>query len=214
MAKVRELYPGDPVYVLGFSAGSHCAGSLAVHWNHRDWEGKELFSEVKAFLGDPAMPAECFRPDRAALSYPVVTSGPFAHFGSFSRLTGIPEEEIRRIAEQERTAEGTVEGTAEADSPQVRELRWFSLEKQADGSMPPVFLWHTAEDDSVPVQNSFLLADALVKAKVPVEMHIYPHGVHGLSLATEEVAEPEKNRFADPHVAGWFDALIRWMKEI
>ena len=95
MAKVRELYPGDPVYVLGFSAGSHCAGSLAVHWNHRDWEGKEMFSDVKAFLGDPAMPAECFRPDRAALSYPVVTSGPFAHFGSFTRLTGIPEEEIR-----------------------------------------------------------------------------------------------------------------------
>ena len=97
LGKVREFYPGDPVYVLGFSAGSHCAGSLSVHWNHRDWEGKELFSDVKAFLGDPAMPAECFRPDRAALSYPVVTSGPFAHFGSFTRLTGIPEEEIRRI---------------------------------------------------------------------------------------------------------------------
>ena len=58
LAKVRELYPGDPVYVLGFSAGSHCAGSLAVHWSHRDWEGKELFSEVKAFLGDPGMPPE------------------------------------------------------------------------------------------------------------------------------------------------------------
>lgn len=204
VAKLRELYPGDPVYVLGFSAGAHCAGSLAVHWNHRYWTVMDLFKEVKEFLGDPSLPAECFRPDRAALSYPVITTGSFAHAGSIERLTGIPAEEVERIAE---------EAPADISDSKKRLLRWFSLEKQVDEHTPPVFLWHTAEDDSVPVQNSLMFADALVKAKVPVEMHIFPHGVHGLSLATEEVAQPEKRRFADPHVAGWFDALVRWMKE-
>ncbi|MBQ7536056.1 MAG: prolyl oligopeptidase family serine peptidase [Stomatobaculum sp.] len=217
VAKVREIYPGDPVYVLGFSAGSHCAGSLAVHWNHRDWEGKDLFQEVKEFLGDPSLPADCFRPDRAALSYPVISSGPYAHADSFMRLTGIPAEEIRKISAEEikNTTEETADrgnGIIAEEELKRRMLQWFSLEKQADKDTPPVFLWHTAEDESVPVQNSLLFADALVKAKVPVEMHIFPHGVHGLSLATEEVAQPENKRFADPHVAGWFDALVRWMK--
>lgn len=216
VAKVRELYPGDPVYVLGFSAGSHCAGSLAVHWDHRDWEGKDLFGEVKEFLGDPSLPADSFRPDRAALSYPVITSGSYAHIDSFVRLTGIPAEEVKKIAEEESGKEKTADAeeiSTETEKTKKRMLRWFSLEKQVDESMPPVFLWHTAEDESVPVQNSLLFADALVKAKIPVEMHIFPHGVHGLSLATEEVAQPEKKRFPDPHVAGWFDTLVRWMKE-
>ena len=41
----------------------------------------------------------------------------------------------------------------------------------------------------------------LSKYKIPFEYHVYPFGKHGLSLATDEVAEPDKERFADPHVA-------------
>lgn len=202
VAKLRELYPGDPVYVLGFSAGSHCAGSLAVHWNHRDWKGEELFREVREFLGRPELPAETFRPDRAILSYPVITSGTYAHFSSFERLTGIPEEEIRISAVP-----------AKALGPEkTAELDWFSLELQADEDMPPVFLWHTASDESVPVQNSLLLAARLTKCGVPVELHVYPRGPHGLSLATKEVEQPEKDRMADPHVAQWFESMVRWMR--
>lgn len=54
------------------------------------------------------------------------------------------------------------------------------------------------------MQNSLLLAGALSAAGVRYEMHLYPRGVHGLSLATPEVDEPEKHRVADPHIAGWF----------
>ena len=57
--------------------------------------------------------------------------------------------------------------------------------------MPPVFLWQTQQDNSVPVQNSLLLAENLIKAGIPVEYHVYPKGIHGLSLATDEVQEPE-----------------------
>ena len=56
-------------------------------------------------------------------------------------------------------------------------------------NMPPVFLWHTVSDSSVPVENSLLFANALTKHKVPFEMHIYPEGPHGLSLANRQTAE-------------------------
>ena len=60
------------------------------------------------------------------------------------------------------------------------------------------------QDSTVSVQNSLLFAGALANKKVPFELHIYPYGEHGLSLATKEVEEPEKKRYADAHVAGWF----------
>ena len=50
-----------------------------------------------------------------------------------------------------------------------------------------MFFWHTVTDPEVPVQNSLLLAGALSAAGVRYEMHLYPRGVHGLSLATPEV---------------------------
>ena len=65
----------------------------------------------------------------------------------------------------------------------------------------------------MPVQNSLLFAEALAAAKVPFEYHVYPAGVHGLSLATPEVAEPEKGRLPDAHVAGWFDQCAQWLKQ-
>lgn len=43
---------------------------------------------------------------------------------------------------------------------------------------------------------------------------MYPFGEHGLSLATDEVAEPDKERFADPHVAGWMKLCGEWMDEM
>ena len=73
------------------------------------------------------------------------------------------------------------------------------------------FFWHTVTDPEVPVQNSLLLAGALSAAGVRYEMHLYPRGVHGLSLATPEVDEPEKHRVADPHIAGWFGQCLEWL---
>ena len=77
--------------------------------------------------------------------------------------------------------------------------------------MPPAFIWHTVADPEVPVQNSLLLAEAYCAAGAPYEMHLYPVGVHGLSLATPEVEEPAKRRFADPHIASWFGLCLEWL---
>ena len=52
--------------------------------------------------------------------------------------------------------------------------------------VPPTFMWHTAADQDVPVENSLLFFAALHKLGIPAELHIYPVGGHGLGLATEE----------------------------
>jgi acetyl esterase/lipase len=122
------------------------------------------------------------RPDALILGYPVITTGKYAHVQSIDRLVGRGER------------------------------CYFSLEKYVSESTPPTFLWHTANDSEVSVQNSLVFASALSCFRVPWEMHVFPYGQHGLSLATQEVAEPEKGRFADAHVANWFFLSIQWLQ--
>lgn len=126
------------------------------------------------------------RPDAMILAYPVITSGEYAHRDSMERLAG--ESRAKQQA--------------------------YSLEKLVTQDTPPAFIWHTADDETVPCQNSLLLVNALISKAIPCEFHLYPHGVHGLSLATPEVNEAEKGRIADAHVAGWFDELTAWIKGI
>jgi acetyl esterase/lipase len=86
----------------------------------------------------------------------------------------------------------------------------FSLEKQVGPHCPPAFLWHTAGDPAVPVANSLRYAEALSRYKIPFELHVYPYGGHGLSLAnpTVGIAEvPENNSLRQ-----WPALAIEWIK--
>ena len=76
------------------------------------------------------------------------------------------------------------------------ELEYMSLEKQVTEYMPPCFLWQTATDELVPVQNSFLFAQALQEKKIPYAFHVFSKGKHGLSLADEAWANEE---FGEPY---------------
>ena len=111
---------------------------------------------------------------------------------------------------------GGIYGTVKSIENIVRERDrdFFSLEKHVSPDTPPTFLWHTAADGDVPVENSLMFASALKRAGVPFELHIYPFGVHGLSLATKAVEQPEKKRLPDPHVAGWIDACGEWIQQM
>lgn len=86
----------------------------------------------------------------------------------------------------------------------------FSCEKLVNENTPQAFIWHTAEDGAVPVENSLLYALKLAKYKIPYEFHIYPYGNHGLSTADSESCGELDNRVS--HVNTWLDSLKSWIK--
>jgi dipeptidyl aminopeptidase/acylaminoacyl peptidase len=86
--------------------------------------------------------------------------------------------------------------------PKMQE--YLSLENRVTDKTPPSFLWHTSDDQAVPVENSLLFATALHKCNVPCSLHIFPHGCHGLGLA--------KN--LKTSVSAWTIQCEHWLKEI
>ncbi len=124
------------------------------------------------------------QPNALMLAYPVITSGEFTHPGSMLNLLG--------------------------PNPSEEKLYEMSLEKHVNPETPPTFLWHTVADPLVPVENSLFFASALRRHDRPFELHIYPNGPHGLSLA---IPETDDSRGTDPHVATWMGLCIQWLKE-
>lgn len=135
------------------------------------------------------LPEGYCRPNGMILSYPVITAGPFTHQHSIQNLCGSPE-------------------------PTEAQRNRFSLEKHVGAGTPPAFIWHTFSDKTVPVQNSLMLALSMREANVPFELHIFPEGVHGLSLCNELTAsgKPEKNIV--PHAQCWIKLAILWAQEL
>lgn len=129
------------------------------------------------------------KPDGLILCYPVITSGEYRHDGSFEALLGAKEE-----AGWEERAEAV------------------SLERQVTEAMPPVFLWHTQTDGTVPVENSLLLAMALQKHHISCELHIYPKGGHGLALASMETAG-NRQEDLEPCCQSWIPLVQAWLEE-
>jgi acetyl esterase/lipase len=117
------------------------------------------------------------RPDFLILAYPVITlEGPYVHRGSKKYLLG--------------------------DDPDPALLSSLSAQTQVTKETPPTFLFATTDDKTVPVMNSVMFYEALVKAGVPVEMHLFQHGPHGVGLAP-----------ANPELNVWPDLLAKWMRE-
>ena len=96
--------------------------------------------------------------DFGILAYPVITMDPkYAHAGSRTNLIGSnPSPELQRL---------------------------MSAELRVSNSTPPVFLFHTADDSTVPIQNTLLFSTAMANFKRPFQTLILPDGPHGLGLA-------------------------------
>ena len=135
-----------------------------------------IWKEIDADAGDDADRMEA-RPDALILGYPVISLTEFKPGGSGRNLTG-----------------------EEGDSELRRHL---SLRNRVSAETPPTFLWHTATDTVVDVQNSLVFAEAAWQAGVPAELHVFSRGPHGLSLATQF---PEERCWVD--LAGKFLHLV------
>ena len=127
--------------------------------------------------GDEIDRVSC-RPDLGVLCYGVLTLGTdYTHRGTTLNLLG---EGYDPALAGELSAAGAVRP-----------------------DMPPCFIWHTAEDDLVPVQNSLEMARAMRMAGVPYELHIFPFGGHGLGLAFD----------ANSYVSRWSGWMIEFFEK-
>ena len=80
---------------------------------------------------------------------------------------------------------------------------------------PPAFIFHTGRDAGVPPKDSIYFATALLDAGVPYELHIFPNGGHGLSLATPQVCAPERiPGGGDKSFAQWVNLCVGWLDRL
>ncbi len=126
---------------------------------------------------DPVEQVSC-RPDFSVLVYPVISfTEDFQHSGSRINLLG-----------------------EDADEELVK---YYSNELQVNEDTPPAILIHSDDDKGVPVENSIAYYKALRANKVSSELHIYPYGGHGYSLA-----------IGKGHLATWPNRVIEWIHYI
>ena len=127
---------------------------------------------------------EEIRPSGLILNYPVITSGEFKHAGSILSLLG--------------------------ENATKEETEAVSLENFVTEKIPKTFLWHTYTDAAVPLENSLLLAAAMRRHQVNFELHVYPAGVHGLSLASVETAGSNES-LLEPSCQSWISLAKTWL---
>jgi acetyl esterase/lipase len=122
-----------------------------------------------------AIDRQSSRPDFLVLGYPVISFTQNVHQGSKRALLG--------------------------DNPDPKLVENLSNELQVTAQTPPTFLFHTTNDQTVPVENSVMFYLALRKAGVPAEMHIYENGPHGVGLAPMDEA-----------LSSWPARLADWVR--
>lgn len=128
------------------------------------------------------------RPLATVMGYPVVSAVNYPHLGSFYNILG-------------------------KKSPTEEELRKYSLELCVDKDTSPAFLFHTAEDRVVPVQNSLAYSYALAQNDIRFELHIYPYGPHGLALASP-LTECNNPDYVHPEAERWVDDAVRFLRSL
>ena len=89
-----------------------------------------------------------------------------------------------------------------------------SVEKYVDETTPPTFIVASREDTCVPIENSLRYADALEKAGVDFEMHIFSKGYHGFSLADSTVFSRVEDVEYNKHLACWTALCETWLKKV
>ena len=182
------LSMGYQVFILEYSCAEQASGcrplrELAetvrvLRQNHEAWHidpdkiavlgfsaGGHLAASLGALWNDPELGLpQGARPDALVLCYPVISTREFAHDESAQWVSG-GDETLRDK---------------------------LHLWDRVTGDFPPTFLWHGGEDESVPPENSLLLAVELKRHGVPVEYHLFGSGGHGISTCTQEVETPDE----------------------
>ncbi len=209
---------GYQVFVVHYSAAPHCfpqqlrevAATLEIINAHaQEWSCDMNNITIMGFSAGGHLAAQYSNrydcpeirktfPDskpvhQTVLCYPVITSdSDYCHRGSIENFVGhkmYDDDGCHLCSMQEKGC---------------------SCEYLVSANTPPTFIWHTVEDQVVPVENSFIYAQALSHNQVPFELHIYPYGSHGLATA-DDMTNPKLSERVS-HCHAWIDDCKRWLR--
>jgi acetyl esterase/lipase len=127
-----------------------------------------------------AVERQSSKPTIGVLCYAVITMGEHTHQGSKTNLLG--------------------------SNPDPALVELLSNEKQVTKDTPPCFVWATWEDKGVKLENSLQFVEALQKAGVPFDFHVYQKGGHGIGLSEG------KNGVPSGDVHPWAKDLLFWLR--
>lgn len=147
--------------------------------------GGHLAAWIASKYDDPVLEGLDCRPNAAIPCYPLVRSHPEC----FQLLLGLNEY------------------------PTEEQAQHLYTDNMVHQNTPPMFIWHTFTDGCVPLTDPLALANALYKNNVPFEMHVFPHGPHGISVCTEETTPNGCPEYNDPYIGRWVDMAIKWLNK-
>ena len=177
----------DKLAILGFSAGGTVAALYSVNW-HRDW----LVNALR-------VPKDLLKPNALILAYPVVDFVAMYRYAEANPNT--PAAGV--FYKMATLALGSGKFT-------IDDLKNISATYLVDSNAPPTFIWTTADDDVVPVETIIPYVEALARAKVPFEFHVFESGVHGLSLANKATASNPQQ--VNQPVSRWVELALSWLE--
>lgn len=147
------------------------------------------FDDIDVDIEQDEIEKEDFIPNAQILCYPVIRllGKGIAHFGTGQNLLGM--EKHAMCGED------------------------FQPDMIVNEKTPQAFIWHTASDEGVSVLNSYVYASALRKLKIDAEMHIFPHGRHGLGTCVGDINKTEEFKILE-HNRQWTELLENWLNYI
>jgi acetyl esterase/lipase len=165
-------YDASRIGMMGFSAGGHLTATAGTR-----------FDSGTSDATDP-IDRQSSRPDFMILAYPVISFQP--------EIAGT--DALRAYANSGRNLLG--------DNAPAALLRDLSAETQVSAQTPPTFMFHTSADALVPPENSIAFYAALRRVNVPVEIHVFERGAHGVGMG-----------LTDPALSAWPTLLMNWMRQ-
>ena len=178
------LVDTERIALCGFSAGAHNSAMYAVYWNTpMAWQSG-------------IVPKAC-NPAAVILSYPLTD------YVLMREKTKKMEERLQQFLKMHMLV---YLGETE---PDIATLEMASPARNVNNDTPPMFIWSTAKDALVPIENTYVMAQALAQHGIPCEVHVFEDGEHGLSLADQSSAPYQV--FLEPDAAKWVGLAEAWL---
>lgn len=209
----REIADGknidkNRIYLCGFSAGGHLIASMGLAWNN-----SKLIKELNTS-------AEELMPNGLILCYPVIDLNETNNCVDITE-NFIPEKYINPNLPNNQHISYNKDRIY--FNPQVnmnalicgeymteKLMKKYSISCNITSNMPKTFIWHGGQDDSIYIQNSINYMNAMNRANVSCELHIFSSGIHGCSLGTEVTAA--EMRHVDAGCSQWVSLVANWIE--